>query len=120
MKSFRYPIICCLLLLGACKSSQPVVSSKEHLSDSQRGEVTYLFYNANKEKILGNLNNAADLFAEVIRKDGRNAAAMYELSNIYSEQKKYADALFFAKSAWSIDPKNPWYALSYADILQKN
>ena len=90
------------------------------MSDSQRGEVTYLFYNANKEKILGNLNNAADLFAEVIRKDGRNAAAMYELSNIYSEQKKYADALFFAKSAWSIDPKNPWYALSYADILQKN
>jgi len=120
MKSLRYSLYFFLAILVACKSSQPVVSSKEKLSDAQRADVTYLFYNANKEKLLGNLNNAAELFAEVIRKDGRNAASMYELSNIYSEQKKYADALFFAKSAWMIDSKNPWYAMSYADILQKN
>ncbi len=45
---------------------------------------------------------------------------MYELSNIYAEQKKYSDALFFSKSAWLIDSKNIWYALSYSDILNKN
>ncbi|MBP6650151.1 MAG: tetratricopeptide repeat protein, partial [Bacteroidia bacterium] len=113
-----------VLLISGCKSSQSSTAtpkvSKSSLSDSQRAEVTFLFFNANKEKLLGNLNNAADLFAEVIRKDGNNAAAMYELSNIYAEQKKYTDALFFSKSAYLIDPSNPWYTLSYVDVLQKN
>jgi len=111
--------------LFGCKSSKPTTSSskpsaKSSLSNTQKADITYLFFNANKEKILGNLNNAADLFAEVIRKDGSNAAAMYELSNIYDAQKKYSDALFFARSAYKIDPKNEWYAISLSDILQKN
>jgi tetratricopeptide (TPR) repeat protein len=110
--------------LVACKSSQPTTASKptgkSEMSSSQKADVTYLFFNANKEKILGNLNNAADLFAEVIRKDGGNHAAMYELSNIYAEQKKYSDALFFARSAYRLDIKNEWYAISLSDILQKN
>ncbi|REJ82851.1 MAG: tetratricopeptide repeat protein [Bacteroidetes bacterium] len=112
-----------LPLIWSCKSSQtsttPAVK-KSTLSESQRADVTHVFFNANKEKILGNLNNAASLFAEVIRKDPSNAAAMYELANIYVEQKKYADALYFAKTAWQIDSKNIWYSLSYADILEKN
>ena len=118
-----------LLLLPAvalfsCKSGQQASTSKSlnrsSLSEAQRTDVTYLFFNANKEKILGNLNNAADLFAEVIRKDGGNHAAMYELANIYASQKKYSDALFFSRSAYKLDPKNEWYALSLGEILQKN
>ena len=113
-----------LIFLYSCKGGQmasaPAASGKNTLSESQRADVTYLFFNANKEKILGNLNNAADLFAEVIRKDGSNHASMYELANIYAQQKKYSDALFFIRSAYKLDPKNEWYALSFADILQKN
>jgi tetratricopeptide (TPR) repeat protein len=113
-----------LIFLVACKGGQQASTSrtpsKSTLTDSQRADVTYLFFNANKEKILGNLNNAADLFAEVIRKDGSNHAAMYELSNIYAQQKKYSDALFFSRSAYKLDSKNEWYAMSYAEILQKN
>lgn len=112
------------LLITGCKSTQSTTSSskvsKNTLSDGQRAEVTFLFFNANKEKLLGNYNNAADLFAEVIRKDPNNAAAMYELANIYGEQKKFTDALFFSKSAYLIDPSNPWYTMTYADVLQKN
>ncbi len=113
-----------LALLISCKGGQQGTTSKpaskSTLSDSQRTDVTYLFFNANKEKILGNLNNAADLFAEVIRKDGSNHASMYELANIYAQQKKYSDALFFIRSAYKLDPKNEWYAMSFAEILQKN
>jgi len=104
----------------ACKSSEHASTSKKsNLTDAQRADVSYLFFNANKEKILGNLNNAADLFADVIRKDGSNHAAMYELANIYAQQKKYNDALFFIRSAYHIDPKNEWYALLFSEILQK-
>lgn len=114
------PIVLLISCKGGQQASSPKPASKSSLSDAQRTDVTYLFFNANKEKILGNLNNAADLFAEVIRKDGSNHAAMYELANIYAEQKKYSDALFFSRSAYKLDPENEWYALSFAEILQKN
>src|SRR5690349_15500756 len=98
------------VFMAACKCGQQASTSrpasKNSLSDAQRADVTYLYFNANKEKILGNLNNAADLFAEVIRKDGSNHAAMYELANIYAQQKKYSDALFFSRSAYKLDSKN--------------
>ncbi len=110
------------VLLYSCKSSQQATTASKgsKLTDAQRADVSYLFFNANKEKILGNLGNAAELFADVIRKDGSNSASMYELANIYTQQKKYKDALFFSRSAYRIDPTNVWYGLSYADILQKN
>ena len=90
------------------------------MSGLEQDEVLNLFYNANKEKILGNINNAIELFSEVIRKDPSNHASMYELANIYGDQKKYSDALFFSKSAYKLDPKNLWYALTLAEIYQKN
>ena len=89
-----------VVLLAGCKGGQTATTTapstktsqpKTEMSDAQRAEVTYAFFNANKEKILGNLENAAGLFSEVIRKDPNNAAAMYELANIYSEQKKFAE-----------------------------
>jgi tetratricopeptide (TPR) repeat protein len=111
-----------LIVAAGCKSTQTNKSSasKTKVSDVQKAEIMNLFYNASKEKILGNLDNAATGFSEVIRRDPGNAASMYELANIYSAQKKYSDALFFAKSAYSINRKNSWYALTYSDILQKN
>src|SRR5258707_1349345 len=94
-----YLIIIALFFAGflsACKSSQKASAPPTtNLSGVQRADVSYLFFNANKEKILGNLNSAAELFADVIRKDGTNHAAMYELANIYVQQKKNRDALFF-------------------------
>jgi tetratricopeptide (TPR) repeat protein len=121
MNKFFY-IAISLALFAGCKGGEKTTSTaaKSNLSDSQKAEVTYAFFNANKEKILGNYDNAATQFSDVIRKDPSNAAAMYELANIYSGQKKYADALYFAKGAYQLDKKNNWYVLSYVDILEKN
>lgn len=120
-----FGIVILLAVLSGCKSTKTAQSEKNpapvsKLSDTQKAEVTNIFFNASKEKILGNLDNAATIFSEVIRRDPTNAAAMYELANIYAEQKKYADALYFSKSAYNLDRKNSWYVLSYAEILQKN
>jgi tetratricopeptide (TPR) repeat protein len=118
------PVLLVILLnigfVSTAVSSGSKSKDKDALSPAQRADVTYVFFNANKEKILGNLNTAAELFAEVIRKDPKNAAAMYELSRVYADQKKYADALYFSKSAYKISSANVWYALNYADVLQHN
>lgn len=124
-----YKVLSCAVLLAvvSCKSTQNTTiqsssASKKTvtLSDAQQAELLNMFYNANKEKLIGNLTNASSLFAEVIRRDPSNAAAMYELAGIYLEQGKYADALFYSRSAWQIDPKNVWYGLQLSQAYQKN
>jgi len=97
---------------------EPASSSKgkKELSEEESINLKYLFVNANKEKILGNFDKAADLFAQCIRIDGSNDAAMFELAKIYLEKKQINDALFFAKSAYQIDPSNVWYRLFLADL----
>ena len=128
MKVLRIFICVCLLAAASCKSTQTTTiqsaskskTSPRKLSDSQQADILYTFYNANKEKIIGNLANSASLFADVIRKDPSNAAAMYELAGIYLEQGKNSDALFYSRSAYQLDPKNEWYALQLSQALQKN
>ena len=60
--------------------------STQTMSDAQQADILYTFYNANKEKLIGNLSNAAAIFAELIRKDPTNAAAMFELDGLILEQ----------------------------------
>lgn len=89
------------------------------MTEEERMNLEYIFFNANKEKALGNMDKAEELFAQCIRIDGKNDAAMYELANIYVGKKKYNDALFFAKSAAELKPANNWYQLLLAGIYQQ-
>jgi len=114
------------LLAAGCRGTGPAagpVSSgkadRSRLSEEERMNLEYFFFNANKEKILGNNDKAMDLFAQCIRIDNRNAASMYELAALYAEQKKFNDALFFAASAVEIDPSNTWYRLLLADLYRQ-
>jgi tetratricopeptide (TPR) repeat protein len=75
-----------------------------------------LFFNANREKILGNYEDAAELFAQCIRKDPSSAASMYELSRLYLDAGKFSEALFFAEKATIIDQENIWYLYSLAEM----
>lgn len=125
IKKYIFGFTATLLLLTACTGTKPVAvssspKSKGKAQTSQSNpEIMYLYVTATKEKILGNLDKAAETFADVIRKDGGNHAAMYELADIYVIQKKFSDALFFAKSAVSANPKNKWYKELLAEIYEK-
>ena len=111
----------------ACKTASKTASSStpsksataKGPDEDQQINERYTYFNAVKERLLGNNDNAAKLFAQVLRNDGRNHAAMYELASIYSEQKKYNDALFFIKSATELAPDNEWYEILLADTYEK-
>lgn len=114
-----------LLFLAACSSQKPAVSAKPassstSLKEEDRIKFAYTFFDAQKEKVTGNNQRAAELFASCLRIDPKSAAAMYELASIYSESRKIGDALFFARSAAEIDPGNPWYQLLLADTYEKS
>jgi tetratricopeptide (TPR) repeat protein len=114
------------VLLYGCgaskKSSSPASTSnksKTELSEQQRITLTYTFFDAQKEKASGNVQAAADLFAQCLRLDPKNHAAMFELAAIYNQKGKINDALFFIKTAVDLNPKNEWYAMLLADTYEK-
>ena len=115
-----------LFIFSACNTLQQrsktntSSTGKISLSDRERINITKTFFNANKEKLLGNEDRAAALFSECIRKDPSNAASMYELAKIYGLQGKNEKALYLAKKAAEIDPENVWYQLLLADTYRRS
>lgn len=81
-------------------------------------ETEKLFIDATREKILGNYENSAFLFKEVLKRDKRNHAAAYELARLYDVLDKPEKAMASIKMAISGD-ENPWYRMFKADIYDR-
>lgn len=114
-----------LIILSGCSSSKKTAAGPSNKPTSKQEEenrikATYMYFDAMKEKLIGNPEKAAEQFALVLRTDPKNHAAMYELASIYNDGKRYADALFFAKQAADLDPSNDWYQMLLADAYQNN
>ena len=96
----------------------PSSSSSQKLSEKDAIDFEYIFFNANKEKMLGNYSLAATLFLQCVKIDPTSATPYYELSNIYTYNNEKDKALECAAKSAILDPKNNWYQLLYADCLQ--
>jgi tetratricopeptide (TPR) repeat protein len=93
--------------------SHAVGSSGERMRMQQDN----LFINANKEKMLGNYEQAVRMLKECISNDPKHHAAYYLLGNIYLNNLKDRDrAMEPSKKAVELDPKNSWYQMQLADI----
>ncbi len=98
----------------------PVNSSKKSLSQKEIDDAFKLknyFYDACIEKIKGNTEIALNLFKECLKIDPNNAAANFEIANIYRYTGNYEDALNCAKTAALSDEKNEWYNILYIECL---
>ena len=109
-----------IVLVISCKNNKKNTSKNVKLTEKQQIEFSYFFYTAGKEKILGNIDEAAKLYRKCLQLDGKNTAALYELANIFYSTSDSKNAEFLCKVATQLDKKNEWYLLLYADILQKN
>lgn len=121
-----------LVILSSCKTKQAGSSSapasstktagpaKTGLEGKQRVDFERVFFDANKEKMLGNYDLAETLFSQALKIDPNSSATMYELANIYAFQNNRNQALYFSKKAAMADPKNIWYQLLYAQSLKEN
>lgn len=118
-------------MISSCKTKQAGNSSSGTtaktnntnsggLEGKQRVDFERVFFDANKEKMLGNYDLAETLFSQALKIDPNSAATMYELANIYSFQNNKNQALYFSKKAATTDPKNIWYQLLYAQCLKDN
>lgn len=110
--------------LSSCKTGSATSSSSgkgpKELTDKERVEFEYAFYNAAKEKVMGNYDLAESLYAQALHINPSSGAAMYDLATIYSFQNNKNQALLYSKRAAAIEPKNVWYQLLYAECLKAN
>ena len=78
-----------------------------------------IFIDASREKILGNYEDAATLYLEVLKKDKENHAAAYELARVYDVLDNNEKALKSIKMAVVYDKGNMWYQMFLADMFDK-
>jgi tetratricopeptide (TPR) repeat protein len=110
----------------SCKTAQNTAGKEQSGTNSNslssEAEIQFkkLFFNATKERILQNYDLAETYFSQALKIDPNSAASMYELAGIYAFQNNKNQALFYSKKAASIDPKNVWYQLEYANCLKDN
>jgi tetratricopeptide (TPR) repeat protein len=108
-----------LFFLIVFQSYSPDLTAQESLTGSgtfTKNRETY--FEASKQKVLGNYEKAIELFNKCLEQDPADAAAMYELANIYTDQGKVSEAASLAERAAELDPANKWYKTLLIQLYQ--
>lgn len=113
MIQIRYIVLLLAICMNTVVEAQPVRISEEEAQTQK------VFIEANREKILGNFENSAFLYKEVLKRDKDNHAAAYELARVYDVLDKREKAIGSIKMAVAWDQKNPWYKMFLADLYEK-
>ena len=114
------------LVLASCstkKNSTPnhaETQKQAELTEKEQLDFAYIFFEAEKDKLLGNLGQAKEKFSQAIRINPRSSAAHFELSQIYLQTGELELAEQSGKQAIRFDDTNKWYKMSMADILERN
>lgn len=77
-----------------------------------------LLIEASKEKMLGRLDKAKELYKKLLTEFPNTETAAYELARILLVQNQAEEAIIWASKATSLNPGNVWYAVLKADALQ--
>jgi len=101
------------------KLKKPTTNGVSNLPEKEQIQFKFLFHNAGKERILGNYQDALNLFMQCIAIAPEESTPYYEVANLYDASKQADLALEYAGKAVKLDPENYWYRILYAQSLQK-
>ncbi|MCB0637781.1 MAG: tetratricopeptide repeat protein [Lewinella sp.] len=77
-----------------------------------------VFIEANREKLLGNYDEAIALLRDLHRQLPNEAAIAFELGRLHHATEDITEAVRYLKMACEQDPTNDWYPKYLADIYQ--
>jgi tetratricopeptide (TPR) repeat protein len=106
-----------LTVLSSYSLTLSAQDSSKLIADKPRSDREN-YFEAAKQKILGNYDKATELYKKCLEQDPTDAAAMYELAGIYSEEGNAADAAPLAQKAAELDPSNKWYKILLLQVYQ--
>ena len=113
------------LLFTACSGLKKLPNTSNTLLNSYtEGEVSYknqfrfkyLFFEAQRLKSLEDYKKSVELIEQCITIDPLNAAANFELAQLYMRTEQLEPALFYANQAYKLDPTNTWILHSLAQL----
>lgn len=109
-----------LFMNSALLAQESVENDTEpSLSEKQLRKFNELFFIAEKEKNLGNLKEALEIYEQLYRMTAFNATVCYELGRLYAEEGEQENALFYAERAVELDPENKWFMIMLASIYRE-
>ncbi len=111
-------VLLSLYMLSSCTNTYKIQNKKveKELSKDHEQQYYYIFLEANRKKLLGDINSALALFYQCLEINPNSAVAMAEISKIHEIIQNYDTAIKYAKSAVDKDPKNKWYSLNLAKL----
>lgn len=90
---------------------------KKQLTNAEEILLTRKYINADRERILGNYQEAFQLYNECLAIDPANDAVYFEIGKLYAAQKNLSQAEKQFEKAAELDPANKWYKLELAQVL---
>ena len=88
------------------------------LSKKERRQFNELFFAAEKEKNLGNVDKARDLYMELYKLHTTNATVCFELAQLFAAENEADDAIFYAERAAGLEPDNKWMLMLQATVYR--
>ena len=94
--------------------------TEEHqpLEGKELNKFNELFFMAEKEHNLGNIEKARSMYLDLYKMTSFNATVCYRLAEIYTGNRNSESALFYAERAVSLDPENKWFKLGLAAVCR--
>ena len=107
------------VVLSACSvkrmtTEKPVDSGEEIKINSTLYDLVYV--EGIKEKMKGNIGEAVNKFEDALKINPGSDAANYQISQISSMRRDYANALKYGRRAAELDAQNPWYMINMANV----
>ncbi|MCF6356212.1 MAG: tetratricopeptide repeat protein [Draconibacterium sp.] len=91
----------------------------EKIAEQKQMEFEYLFLEALKQKMFGNMQKAIQLLSSCLEIDPNSSAAMFELANIHAANNDFTSASLLLEKAISLNGDNKWYKQLLAQIYQQ-
>lgn len=93
--------------------------AEANLPSEVASEFEYAFVEALKQKQNGNTDAAQQLFARCLEIDSLSAVSLFEMGKLHYMKKDLTSASLLLKRAVRINPKNKWYKITLAQVLQQ-
>jgi tetratricopeptide (TPR) repeat protein len=78
-----------------------------------------IYFEAAKQKVLGNYDKALELFQQYAEKYPEDAASYYEMADIHSIKNEPDKAIEMAEKAVKLDGANKWYKIMLFQLYQE-
>lgn len=121
---YCFTILLLIIISTSCSTIKKTGSSRARssvkaFSQDDKDQITNILIDGKKEELLGNIDNAANIFQKCLAKDPNNGACKYELASLFVLKKNYNAAMPLLIDAVKAEPENEWYKLQLAKVYEQ-